>query len=500
MKRILLLLPALMCVLCLSGCMPLSVQLQRADQEVVLPAPAAEALDPAVGDSSVYSTHRMTLYYISSDQQMLVPFQRSITANDEETLILQTINALKNAPANVDAVSPIPVNTRVLGLERSGGLTVVNLSIDARNVANDQQLLWLQTAISETLTGFENIESVNVLISSRDEGVLGMPSGAHGPAEGNLPSLWARLLADETLYSRKDTATPIERSAVLYYATRDGEYIAPVVRTVQIMRNDPITPLIEALCLPPQEADCLLSPFPTDAPVLAVPPEIVEGEDGRRMVRLVFDANLIATLEREGLNAWQLYASLTYTITGFVPDIDGLIILIGDGQLTRVERDGEELAFIGGEMNRMSYPEAVGHLTPVYMSSEEGSLVRLYRPLHQSDAVSPRARLNELFKGPAAWEMGAARVLPDGASIDDILGVRIEDSEAVVNLSSNLYRCCQSLTPQQERNLIYAIVNTLTEMHGVDAVRFQLEGESIESLVGEIYLRGALMRNPGIIR
>ena len=102
--------------------------------------------------------------------------------------------------------------------------------------------------------------------------------------------------------------------------------------------------------------------------------------------------------------------------------------------------------------------------------------------------------------GPAAWETGAARVMPDGVSIDDVLGVRIAGGEAVVNLSSNFYRCCQSLTPQQEQNLIYAIVNTLTSLTTVSSVRFQVEGEAADYLVSTIYLRGPLLRNPGIIR
>ena len=55
-------------------------------------------------------------------------------------------------------------------------------------------------------------------------------------------------------------------------------------------------------------------------------------------------------------------------------------------------------------------------------------------------------------------------------------------------------------TMQQEQNLIYAFVNTLTELSSVSSVRFQVEGEAVDYLVNSIYLRGALLRNPGIIR
>jgi len=79
------------------------------------------------------------------------------------------------------------------------------------------------------------------------------------------------------------------------------------------------------------------------------------------------------------------------------------------------------------------------------------------------------------------------------------LGVRLLDNMAFVNLSSNMYRCCQSLTAQQERNLIYAIVNTLTSLKRITAVQFQVEGETVDTLVSEIFLRGPLIRNPGLI-
>ena len=55
-------------------------------------------------------------------------------------------------------------------------------------------------------------------------------------------------------------------------------------------------------------------------------------------------------------------------------------------------------------------------------------------------------------------------------------------------------------TMQQEQNLIYAFVNTLTELSSVSSVRFQVEGETVDHLVSAVYLRGSLLRNPGIVR
>lgn len=500
-KRIALYMLAAVCALVLSGCMPLSVNLQRADQAVSLPVPDADAAEPAVGDNLPPVSYYVSLYLVSADQRTLVPFSRAVTVGPGQSLATEALLALLSIPGTADVLSPFPAGTHLLNIERNGNAAVVNLSIEARSAESGQQLFWMHQSVAATLIGLDGIEYVNLLIADRSECAYDIPMGAQGAGSEDLAGAWAHLNADQELLSRTDSETsPVERTAIIYYPSRDGKYIAPVAQQVSITGSDRITPLIEALFSGPKEAGCLRSPFPVNSPVLTARPEIIETESGRRMARLSFDANLIAALERDGLSAWQMFASLTYTLTGFLPEVDGLIVLIGDGQLTRAERDGQELNFTGGEMRRDSYPDAVCRLAVTYMSASDGGLMHLYRPLDQLSAVSPRAILNELFMGPASWEQGAARVLPDGVAIDDILGIRIADGEATVNLSSNFYRCCQSLTAQQERNMIYAMVNSLTELTQVKSVRFQVEGETVDHLVSSLFLRGPLLRNPGLIR
>ncbi len=499
MKKSIFLLMALILAMMLSGCVPLSVDLQRADQPVSMPEPAGETAAPAIGDSQSASSYYVPLYFVSADQQ-LISFKRAITVEPGQSLMEQALLALLRSDGTAGAASPFPEGTQLIGLERSGNAAVVDLSIEARSADSDQQLMQMREVIAATVLELGDAEVVNVLIAGREEGLLSMPAGAVTRRHDDLSAAWTRLSTEAGLLTGSgDDAASVERSVILYYPALDGEHIAPVADTVRITGADFVTPVIEALRKQPENA-CLRSPIPANATALSEKPEIVETADGRRMVLLSFDPSLISMLEREGLSEWQLYASLTYTLTGFVPGADGLIVMLGDGQLTRVERNGTVLSFTGGEMTRLSYPDAVCRLAPVYMSAQAGGLMKALRPMDPISAVSPRALLNELFRGPASWETGAARVLPDGVSIDDVLGVRISGGEAVVNLSSNFYRCCQSLTPQQEQNLIYAMVNTLTGLSQVSSVRFQVEGESVDHLVSSIYLRGPLLRNPGIIR
>ena len=43
------------------------------------------------------------------------------------------------------------------------------------------------------------------------------------------------------------------------------------------------------------------------------------------------------------------------------------------------------------------------------------------------------------------------------------------------------------------------MINSLTDLEDIHAVRFLVEGKSIDSLVGSIYLRTALLPDPGLV-
>ncbi len=501
MKRAIIIGMFILCALLLSGCVPLAIDMRRVDENVSLPVPAAQGIEAAQGDVQRAVNKTVTLYVVS-DEQQLVPVERVVSVDEEGSVVIEALHMLLSMEAPVGASLPFPEGTRLLSVQRSGNVAVVELSIEARNVQSEQQLFRMRSVIAASVLGLDGVEYVNVLFAGQSEGLQDMPAGAVSEVQKDLSAAWARLSAENELFSTgEEGSASLERTAIIYYPARDGKCIAPIAHPIRITGSDVVTPLIQELISPCEPLDeCLRSPFPQEGSVLVQPPQIVENEDGERLVQISLDANLIAMLERENLSEWQLYAALTHTITGFVSDVDGLIVSLGDGLLMRTVRGDEELFFLDGRMSVGSYPEAVSRLCVAYMGTADGGLKRVLRPLDQVQASLVRARLKLLFDGPQSWETDACRIMPDGVSVDDVLGIRIASGEAVVNLSSNFYRCCQSLTPQQERVLIYAMVNTLTELSDVSAVRFQVEGETVDYLTGTIFLRDALMRNTGIIR
>ena len=80
-----------------------------------------------------------------------------------------------------------------------------------------------------------------------------------------------------------------------------------------------------------------------------------------------------------------------------------------------------------------------------------------------------------------------------------MLAVGGDEAQLVVNLSRAYAKAIAELDAASERAVVYAIVNTLTEGTGAQRVVFFFEGEQVDRLAGELEMRGAFLRNPGMV-
>lgn len=482
----------------LSGCAANTPGAQ-VQPEVTMPLPSQTAPPAPVGDVKADSTVSTTLYYISSDGQQLVPTTREIQMSGESILLESVLSELLTPPQQGQLRAVAPGGTQLLSVEQAGGVCTVNLSIDAHNVESDQEYLWMRAAITNTLTELPGIEYVNLLIGNKQEGVLQLPSGATTRFDGNLTACWAQLVAEEERFFAPEDPYQLERNVTLYFGADQGGYLLGEVRPVRFENDDYVGKILDELIAGPAGAHAR-KVFPSQGrKVLAAQPEILTADDGGRIVQIRLVAQLPELLEAEGIAPGQLYGSLAYTLMSFVPDIDGVQLLVGETAVSEFPLAGGAMSFEDGVMRWEDFHSCVGELARLYFTGADGGLTAVDRAMDQQRAVSPRVLLDQLMAGPLAGESGLSPVFPEGLSDADILGIRTENRKILVNLSSNFYRLCQTLTQEQERNLVYAMVNALTELSQVDQVQFYVEGEQIELLVAHIYLRGPLMRNPGLI-
>ena len=186
--------------------------------------------------------------------------------------------------------------------------------------------------------------------------------------------------------------------------------------------------------------------------------------------------------------------------------LDGVVVHIGDklvDKLTEEESlDGREQRFEGGILMRQDFSAYLAEYCRLYFPTQSGDMLAgVNRPVPQKQSFIPRALFRQLLEGPqrADAKEGLAPALPEGISDADIIGLQIVDDVALINVSQAFADACADLSPQKERNVIYTIVNTMTELSQVRRVCFFVNGAQVASLAGSMEMRGYFVRNPGII-
>ncbi|HIS91571.1 MAG TPA: GerMN domain-containing protein [Candidatus Alectryocaccomicrobium excrementavium] len=475
-----------------SGCSNLMLFEAQSTRDVELPEISGEDYVAPWGDSQADYLERAGIYYINEDAQQLARSEISYLLTPSEDQMVTVLNRLLGeTPDDVAAVAP--EGTRLLGVEAAGSVVTVNLSLEARGADSDQRILWLYAAIANTLTEMSNITGVNILINGRQEAVLSLPMGVMAQSDGDLTALWAQQQADAQRAQLSETSST-SRTALLYFPAMEGAWFVAEPRDLTFVDGNYATALLAALSQPAREVSA--RPVLNAVNELLSTPSVVLTEEGFRFLQLDFSEQIHALMDEAGVSAYEFVGMLALTMTSFVPAIDGVQVSV-EGSLLREVSDGETVhSFADGVFLRSHFADEIGSVVKLYFRAEEGGLIAVERVVSPLVARSPRLLLIQLMQD----QNGYASAFPAGCNGDDILGVRIADGVAHVNWSANFYRLCQNLDYAAERDLVYAIVNTLTELTNVRGVQFSFEGRLADTLANSIYLKTVLLRNPGLVQ
>ncbi len=465
--------------------------------EETLPEPDVSTREMLLGEATAEYFYEATLYYTGSDGVSLSQATRTLLVQTGETLLDVVLEALLDSSLSPAQVSVIPGDTRVISREISGGLVTVNLSIEARNVQSDQELLLIYLAISGTLLEMEGVEGVSVLINDREEGVLGLPGGVFSAIEGDVAAAWAQMQAEADRYlgNAQGSAT---RVAALYFPSADGRWLVPETREISFTEDTIADELLSQLCAGPQVLECGLSIAPTGT-LLAGEPVLAVTSAGERVLELNLDGAALAAAESAGVQRWQVCGALTLTLCSFLTELDAVRLSVDGESITQAQREGTTFSFEEDGMRRRDFSGFIGSAASLYLANEDGELILRETALSQGEALAARALLSVLMSEEMAASLGGVSPVPALIDETDILGVRVRDGVATVNLSARFYSACQELDEARERTAVYAIVNTLCGLSGVEGVRFLIEGESVETLSEYIYMRTVLLPNPGAV-
>lgn len=484
----------------LSGCAQMVQEQPLEDLSDYVVEPGTDA---PLEDGYVERAQLVTLYFISAQGERLVPVTREVTMHDGMSRAQAALEALTGGPLEGETEAGWPdaggaVNAR--NLELSGGVATVNLPARYR-VLDPEMLYAVRLAVASTLCELPEISYVNVLVGGREEGLdLGatMPVGTLSRLEDlDVQARYARM--DD----QRQSDTGFTCLTTLYFPTRDGRMLLPVVRSVAYAQASPVDYLYTLLSELGKGANHELAMQDTPAPMdyIEEMPEIVRPADGaNRAIEIRFSEALREALEEAGLSLYIYLAMLTDTLMGFVPGVEGLQVYVGGERLDGLEAEdtvaGETVTFAQALITRDAFEGCIGASRTLYaQSAQEGKLVRVQYVLPQARQDEPR----EALEGLLTLSGQGYVALPSGLGPQDILAVRVEEENVVVNLSEAFAKALQSLTARQARVAVYAMVNTLTQGRDQQGVIFFFDGEQIGELAGGLNLRGRMLRNPGMV-
>ena len=480
--------------LLLGGCV--RGQETRSPLEISLPVPSDEPENMILGESVSGAMTEVALYQAAPDFSGFSTVTQSLRTEVGESLPEAAARALLVMGSGLGSMAASDV--KLLGFEYACGTATANLSIDARNVTSPQALLAMEAAIGNTLLGIDGVRGVNVLVGGVSEGCCQLPLGVQTQPIQSVTAAYAQTQAESDRLSQPDAA-PVQRQALLYFPTDSGEWLVPELRGVSAGAEGFEAALIEALKSGPRDEACAVASIPEGAELMEGGPQIETLGTGERVLSLNFSSTLANYMAFSGLEVWELAGSVTLTMCSFLPELDAVRIMVNGEPITMCAIGDVILQLPDGLMRRGDFAGRVGSVATLVLLDSGDQLTRVERPVSTRSALSAKSLLTELFSFTGIEGDLYRLPVSQPLSTEDVLGVQVVGGVARVNLSANFYRSCQSLSPRAERDLVYAMVNTLCELGGIRAVRFYIEGRAADTLAGSIYLRSALMPNPGLI-
>ncbi len=501
--------------LAISGCQP-SVPVISGDSGTVpatLPPPPL-GYEPPIGDAGLEYDTMATLFLPRADGVRLIAQQVLLTLPMGRHGAEAVLKALLNHPGNA-LVSPLSksVKLQLAGdnpVEISRDVATVNLGPSAHQL-EPKDFYTVCQAIANTLTEFSDIRYVNVLVAGAQVGLdvsATLPMGTLQRRTGeDLDTLWEQAEAQRVLLSEDASKRRLSTAATLYFPARMGTGILPEVRNISFDGQTPgqlAKGLLQELS---NGAEYLgnVPALPDLTKYLLEDPSVSETSGGRK-VTLRFSQDLNEALaESEGLTRSICLASLTYTLTTFMPNVVAVEVYIGDVRIDNLKPQSvyiqQTIAFENGLQQRSDYGAFLLDYCRLYFAADNGKLTAVNRPVPYYEAKNPRYLLLQLNEGPRPYdtETGLKGVFPQRLTDADLLGLRLEDDTLLVHFSDAFRTAASVLSGNEERLMIYAIVNTLCESPVVSRVRFYVAGKQPETLAGEIYLPGEFLPSPGLV-
>lgn len=471
--------------------------------------PVIDDVAAPVGDAALTYTADAALYLPSRDGRRLICVTEPVELNRGRHPAEAVVRALLSHAGNQETAplgGTVPLRLAADDpVELTGEVCTVKLTPSALLLDRDD-LYTVCLGLAATLGELPDIRAVNVLVAGQAIAMdvadcLPLGSVAARPGE-ELPVLWSQMDARRVPVGVNPSTVPLTAAATLYFPLADGTGLLPEVRSLSFLGQTPLQltqGLLEALSAGPAEASDAATP-PNLGALMTRLPEVTDLEDGGRMLSLYFPGSWEAALRAANVDPACMAASLTCTLTTFIPSITCVSLYVGETLTTSVYNASlGSVIFPGGLMRRADFTPYLKTRTTFYLP-RDGRLEAVGRSVADTDAYHPRALLLALMDGPTPAEAaeGFTPLLPAGLTDADILGLAVTDDTLLVNLSARFAQAIEASELDQHL-MCRGLVAALCERMNVRRVRFFFHGESVGTLGGPIDWGGAFLYNPAMI-
>ncbi len=419
------------------------------------------------------------LYFLNRTRTKLAGETREITIPQNAVPAQYVVEELIKGPVSEDLQNAL-IGFEYQNIEILPNL--VNVFLTAKTEKTDGEILNAKVSLTATLSEFVGTKYVNVMINGKAKGFLGKPTGL-------MQKLQTDINEEISKFTQKGESINPDLEAALYFLDATEKYILPEARRIVFKNTEYIPAIIEELIKGPEDT---YSHRPIiDKNLKLINYEILLKDDGRRIVGLNFNRNPVV-FTKDFIDGQKMAnAALTFTITTFMPDIDGIEIYVNGAPAYK------EIFTIS------DFPDLFGNDILLYFPNSTYTLLfGVERVVDEKEAGYLATHLKELMNGPVVNDgEDVWPAFPPGVTYDDVLEVYIAEDIVVLNFKEQILDKLKNLNPQDEYMMIFSIVNTLTSIEGIKKVQFLVEGKRANKLAqGEIDIIDPIIKNPGIIK
>lgn len=479
MKRVL---PLVLAMLLLCSCgVNLDLEEPAMPVQTITPVPEPLDLTPRREISPV-------LYFLNAAHTRLTAESRLLTIEDDESPEFAIVRAILEGPASPE-LHPVATELTVERVEVLPDLINVYLSTIEDALIGQRTLVMAKMAITAALVDYAGVRYVNVLLNGKQTGFTDDTTGVTIPT-GALTR--ASDVTEELSQLELETAAAsFDTNVALYFLDSTESFLLPeVTRLTYTQESDMVRELVSMLLRGPQSSyDSRPS---LDSSLELLSHEVVEEPSGFVMLRLTF-SRMPSTYTSNFTDGEKMAAaSLTYTLTDYIPGIDGV-------ELASRANPEQFTAY-----RPIDFADLPGNWVQVYLPNSSGGITMsaVDRLVPQAQADDPYETLRVLLNGPTDTDARDVwPAAPEGITVENVRDVYTAGDVIVVDLKSDVAQVLESGTAQEERALIFSIVNTLTAARGIRRVLFLQDGERTEYLgVRAICVLDPIMKDPGLIK